>query len=277
MRTFATLTFIILGTMISYAQPTALPGKFVHSVYFWLKNPDNPSDREEFLKHLTAFISSSKYATSYHIAPPAGTPREVVDNSYTYNLVVTFESAELQDLYQKEDVHLKFVEDASHLWDRVQIYDSYPGMALPSAFERPDIQVGVVVSNLERSVDFYTNVLGMVKTGGFSINEDFAKRSGLSNGVPFDVAVLKTSNSPAASEWKLMSFGKESSDNGSFIQDRTGMRYITLFPGDLDLVIERLKSAGVEFLGDTPTGLDDGRRFVLIRDPDGTLVELLGD
>src|SRR5690606_27862270 len=86
------------------------------------------------------------------------------------------------------------------------------------------IGVGVVVSDLERSLNFYVNGIGMVKSGEFSLNEDFAKRSGLSNGVPFAVTVLKLENSPDANEWKLMSFDKKTDyPKPKFIQDRTGM------------------------------------------------------
>ncbi len=268
---------LTLCCMTLYSQPTPIAGKFVHSVYFWLKNPDSESDKKEFLASLEKFIQSSKYITSYHIAPPAGTPREVVDNTYSYNLVATFESAELQDLYQKEDVHLAFIEEASHLWDRVQIYDSYPGRDLKPDFVRSDIQIGLVVSDIEKSVNFYTNVLGMVKSGTFSVDEDFGRRSGLSNGVPFDVVVLKTSNNPAASEWKVISF-KNSAKNtkNHHIQDHLGMRYITLFVNNMDEILNRLEVAGVELLGETPTSLGDGSRFVLIQDPDGIFVELIG-
>ena len=271
------LSALLLIPFMMNAQSTKLPGNFVHSVYFWLKNPENQSDRQEFLQALNTFISSSKYITSYHIAPPAGTPREVVDNTYTFNLIATFETAELQDLYQKEDVHLKFIEDASHLWERVQIYDSYPGMALPATYRRPDIQIGVVVSDLQRSVNFYTNVLGMVQSGGFSIDQDFGKKSGLSNGVPFDVVILKTSDTPAAAEWKLMSFDPAGTKPASsFIQEATGMRYITLFVNDMDSILKRLDAAGIKRNGETPVTLPDGNRFVLIQDPDGIFIELIG-
>ncbi|MEJ2003711.1 MAG: hypothetical protein P8X57_01835, partial [Cyclobacteriaceae bacterium] len=69
------ITLILLMTLgyNGWSQPTPVPGKFVHSVYFWLNNPENSQDREEFLAALTAFIANSKYVSSYHIAPAAGT------------------------------------------------------------------------------------------------------------------------------------------------------------------------------------------------------------
>lgn len=97
---------------------------FIHVVYFWLKRPDNSADRASFEASITKFINSSRYVKSKFIGIAAGTPRDVVDNSYTYCLAVTFNSKEDQDKYQAEDVHKVFVEESGHLWTRVQVYDS---------------------------------------------------------------------------------------------------------------------------------------------------------
>ena len=97
---------------------------FAHVVYFWLKNPDSVEDCAEFEKALNQFLSTSEYAQTKFIGKPANTPRDVVDNSWTYSIILTFPSKEIQDQYQKEPVHLKFVEEASHLWERVQVYDA---------------------------------------------------------------------------------------------------------------------------------------------------------
>ena len=146
-----------------------------------------------------------------------------------------------------------------------------------SNFSSKLIGIGVVVSDLDRSLDFYTNGIGMVKTGSFDLDEDFTKRSGLSNGVPVTVTVLKLEDSPEASEWKLMSFGKKASHpQQKFIQDDTGMQYITLNVKALKPVMERLKKMNVPFLGSTPTALNSNLQFLLVQDPDGTFVELIG-
>jgi catechol 2,3-dioxygenase-like lactoylglutathione lyase family enzyme len=136
---------------------------------------------------------------------------------------------------------------------------------------------GVVVADLERSLDFYVNGIGMVKAYNFTINEDFSKRSGLSNGVAVDVTVLKLENSPNANEWKLMSFGnKQAESKPEFIQDGTGVQYITINVKALNPVIERLKAKNVKLLGSTPTPLNGKQHFVLVQDPDGIFIELIG-
>jgi catechol 2,3-dioxygenase-like lactoylglutathione lyase family enzyme len=146
-----------------------------------------------------------------------------------------------------------------------------------SNFSSKVIGIGVVVADLERSLDFYVNGIGMVKTGSFTINAEFSKRSGLSDGVPTDVTILKLENSPGATDWKLMSFGKKASHpKPKFIQDDTGMQYITLNVKALNPIIERLKQMKVPLLGSTPTPLNGNTHFVLMQDPDGTFIELIG-
>ena len=146
-----------------------------------------------------------------------------------------------------------------------------------SEFDRGIIEIGVVVSDLERSLNFYKNVVGMKQVGGFDIDEDFGKRSGLSNGEPFSVAILKLKDDDNSTEWKLMSFGKKANHPASnYIQDDLGMQYITIFVKSVKPFLKRIKEHKVKLLGDTPTELSEGRSFVLIQDPDGTFIELIG-
>lgn len=97
---------------------------FVHVVYFWFKNPDNETDLALFKTSLRKFMDASQFAQTKFIGKPAGTPREVVDNSYTYSLICSFETKENQDQYQTEPPHLVFVEECKHLWRKVVVYDS---------------------------------------------------------------------------------------------------------------------------------------------------------
>lgn len=146
-----------------------------------------------------------------------------------------------------------------------------------SNFSSNSIGLGVVVSDLQQSLDFYVNGIGMVKAYSFTINEDFSKRSGLSNGVPTSVTVLKLEDSPQANEWKLMSFEKKTRHpKPKYIQDDTGVQYITINVKALKPVIERLKERDVPFLGSTPIPLNEDSHFVLVQDPDGIFIELIG-
>lgn len=147
--------------------------------------------------------------------------------------------------------------------------------------EMPDkngiIQVGIVVKDLRESLDFYTNVIGMTEVREFSVDSSFAERSGLSRGVPFDVKVLQLLESEYATNWKLMTFTEQPEalvkDN---IQDGIGMQYITINVKSLQPFIARMKEHGVAALGVTPVELSAGRHFILVKDPNGIFIELIG-
>lgn len=94
----------------------------MHMVFFWL---NDGVDADEFIKATEAFVKQVDVVNSYHLGKPAGTPREVVDNSYSISLVVTFDSKEAQDIYQKHPIHVKYVEENSSRWNKVQIFDSW--------------------------------------------------------------------------------------------------------------------------------------------------------
>lgn len=147
----------------------------------------------------------------------------------------------------------------------------------PEDFAKSGISVGVVVEDLNKSLDFYQNVIGMVKTGEFSVDADKAKELGLSNGNRFEVKVLKLENSENAPEWKLMSFGKKANHpKPNFVPDDTGVQYITIFVKSMKPFLERIQKSGTKTLGKTPAMLDETRQFVLVQDPDGTFIELIG-
>lgn len=146
-----------------------------------------------------------------------------------------------------------------------------------SEFSNPTIFVGSVVSDLQKSVDFYTNIIGMTKAGAFSVEGAKAKELGLTDGRAIDVTVLKLENSPQANEWKLMSFGtKPGHKTPKYLHDDTGMQYITILVNHLNPIIERIEKNNINILSGKPSQLDENRFFILIQDPDGTFVELIG-
>lgn len=144
-------------------------------------------------------------------------------------------------------------------------------------FSSWNISVGSVVEDLDKTVKFYTEVIGMTKTGGFTVEKEAATELGLSDKYTLDVVVLKLVDSPDAPEWKLMSFGtKPGHKKPKWLHDDTGMQYITLFVNHLDPIIERVKKHNVKILSGEPSDIGNGNFFVLVQDPDGTFVEMIG-
>jgi hypothetical protein len=116
------------GSMMNHAKlgdnQTTFHTAFAHTVYFWLKNPESATDRKAFETSLQKFLATSNYAKTGFIGTPPAASREVVDGSFTYSLIATFESAEAQALYQKEAAHELFIQESADLWSKVIVYDS---------------------------------------------------------------------------------------------------------------------------------------------------------
>tara|TARA_R100001369_G_scaffold18841_1_gene34370 strand:+ start:2919 stop:3365 length:447 start_codon:yes stop_codon:yes gene_type:complete len=124
---FYTILFLTM-TIASYGQNEEhmknFDSNFVHTVFFWLKNPDSVEDRKVFETSILKFMRDSKYAKTNFVGVPPKATRDVVDGSFTYSLVVTFESADAQAKYQTEEAHNLFVAESSNLWTKVIVYDS---------------------------------------------------------------------------------------------------------------------------------------------------------
>jgi len=99
---------------------------FIHNVYFWLKGGLSDKDLTVLEEGLSSLLKISGVQGG-HWGKPANTPRDVVDNSYTYALTVIFEDRERHDAYQEDKQHLRFIEQCSSMWLNVKVYDYLPG------------------------------------------------------------------------------------------------------------------------------------------------------
>ncbi len=108
----------------SMAGEVKITGALVHHVYFWLNEPKNESHKNQLVKALNDLLKVETIRLS-HIGFPAGTEsRDVVDHSYSVSYMVMFDDQAGQDAYQVHPLHVKFVEENSHLWNKVVVYDS---------------------------------------------------------------------------------------------------------------------------------------------------------
>ena len=114
---------LITTTSFQVTQDDSFGKKFIHHVFFWLKTPVTNEVRVKFEKGLTDLIKIDEIVDK-HLGTPAATNRGVIDNSYTYSLLVTFRNKEDQDVYQTHPIHLKFIADCQDLWEKVVVYDS---------------------------------------------------------------------------------------------------------------------------------------------------------
>lgn len=124
-----TLVLSLLSPWQSFADNTdntEFNPAFTHVVYFWLKNPDSVADRTKFETSIKEFMGTSQYAKTRFVGVAPKASRDVVDDSFTYSLILSFESAKAQEKYQAEPAHTVFVETCKDLWAKVIVYDSIP-------------------------------------------------------------------------------------------------------------------------------------------------------
>ena len=144
------------------------------------------------------------------------------------------------------------------------------------------IDIGCVVSDIEKSVKFYTESIGFTEVQGFGVPADFAAESGLTDKKKLDIRVLVLGTAEGATKLKLMQIeggGNKKADH-AHIDTTLGLSYITIFVKSTDDALARLVKAGVKPIADGPAtlpdSLDPALSLTIVRDPDGNLVELVG-
>lgn len=96
---------------------------FLHHVFFWLKSDLSPADLQKF-EDTVKTLPGISHVKMGDVGKPAQTDRPVIDRSYSYSLLLTFESEAKHDQYQVDPTHLKFVETCNTFWEKVLIYNS---------------------------------------------------------------------------------------------------------------------------------------------------------
>ena len=118
------LLFIFHLTNFSAMAQDSPAGKLMHNVYFYMADDATEADQDQ-LQEGIASLGDIKSVRSFAIGTPASTEaRDVIDNTYAFYLMTSFDDMAGHDAYQKHPIHLKFIEDNKHLWTRVQVYDS---------------------------------------------------------------------------------------------------------------------------------------------------------
>ena len=159
------------------------------------------------------------------------------------------------------------------------LFGAGSAFAAEADFAKKKIDIGMIVSDLDKSVKFYKEVVGLVQAGQteFDISADFGRRSGLSDSLPFHVEVLKLGPDPDATRQKLITFGNRAQRQQSeYIHSHTGIQYLTIYVSEMEPILQRIRRHNVKLLGETPIPLGEKDSFVLFKDPDGTFVELIG-
>ncbi len=144
-------------------------------------------------------------------------------------------------------------------------------------FSRTTIDLGMVVSDVEKTAKFYGEVLGFKELSGFDVSARMANDTGLTDNRPFKVRVFVLGDEPAATRLKIMTIPGANSKkvDNQYIGSSLGFRYLTINVADLTQTMARLKRSGVVPVKE-PYQLGGNSYLILVKDPDGNTVELIG-
>jgi glyoxylase I family protein len=133
--------------------------------------------------------------------------------------------------------------------------------------------VGITVGDLDRSLAFYCDLLGM-RVIGLSV-ETVGSIVGLS-GASARIADLDPGGGQIL---ELIDYGSGVVDAPPRAPDAVGSCHVSFEVGDLSAALARLASAGHSTMGDvtelSPGGVWQDCTIAYVRDPDGVIVELL--
>lgn len=149
-------------------------------------------------------------------------------------------------------------------------------------FANPTIDIGMCVSDAEKSVKFYKDVLGFREAPAFDVPAQFAADTGLSNNLSLHVHVLVLGEGPGATKLKLIETrtAPGARVDQSYIHSTYGFRYLTISVKDVNAAVAHAEKQGVKPIAKCPqplpAGFPAGIALANFRDPDGNLVELVG-
>lgn len=136
--------------------------------------------------------------------------------------------------------------------------------------------VGIQVSNVDESVQFYEEHLGLTVLSRSSRAEPYVQRLVGYAGVTLEVAVLEIPGSPVRLE--IIEYRGVDRARVDTATANPGTAHFCLFVDDLDDLHNSLAASGVDFVSDVETsthGPFAGGRLVYLKDPDGIRVELV--
>jgi catechol 2,3-dioxygenase-like lactoylglutathione lyase family enzyme len=135
---------------------------------------------------------------------------------------------------------------------------------------------GITVSNLERSLAFWHDVLGFEFSHAAHQKGELAQEITGVTGAELKLAVLKA---PGGHKIELLEYLAPANRKPANLRScDVGSVHVALLVNDLDTVLERIAASGWKAAGKPQTlstGPNAGKRVVYARDPDGTTIELM--
>jgi hypothetical protein len=96
---------------------------FIHLIYFWLKADAGQAAKEKLIADRRSMLEKIPGVEHSWSGEPAGTQREIVDNSYSVALAVVLPDRAAHDACQKHPLHMEFIARNQPHWQRLRVYD----------------------------------------------------------------------------------------------------------------------------------------------------------
>lgn len=111
-----------VGTSPLLAAPERKKDLLVHHVFFYLKDPQSAPDEAKLLEGLEKLAKIYTIQLS-HIGRPARTSGAEIEQGYSVSWLCFFKNLIEEEIYQTDPIHLKFLEEYAHLWEKRVVYD----------------------------------------------------------------------------------------------------------------------------------------------------------
>jgi catechol 2,3-dioxygenase-like lactoylglutathione lyase family enzyme len=135
---------------------------------------------------------------------------------------------------------------------------------------------GITVSNLERSLDFWQNVLGFEFSHRAHQTSEMASQITGIAGAEIKLAVVKA---PGGHKIELLEYlAPADRKHGNLRPCDVGSVHVALTVDNLDAILQKIAASGWKAAGKPQTltaGPNAGKRVVYVRDPDGSTIEFM--
>ena len=133
--------------------------------------------------------------------------------------------------------------------------------------------VGLCVTNIERSTEFYCSALGFTKVGEMHVDDEASARLLDVEDLVLDLVYLQRDGF----RLELLAYPAlgTTGDGGPHQMNALGFTHLSFRVDDADALAEAVIEYGGHLLADRTVAFGAGNRGMMLTDPDGNLLELI--
>ncbi|WP_294284657.1 Dabb family protein [uncultured Chryseobacterium sp.] len=124
----ASVLLLVSGNLFASALPMFNPIKkkkvYFHYLLFWLRKDLSKAEVKDFENFFKGLAQLPYQKNLRYGKPAASSPRNVLDNSFTYNASMEFDSLEELEAYGQLPEHLALVQKYKPFFERMLVHDT---------------------------------------------------------------------------------------------------------------------------------------------------------